>query len=207
MSSLFPQKPIRVNPHVFSFVRIGIHIGIVLWAANYFYQAFTGALPGDPVQALLDFTGIGALNLLLVSLLISVLSQKLKFSQFMRFRRTFGVYAAFYGLLHLGTFVAFELQFEWALIAKEIVGRPYILVGFTALLILLALLATSISKLKRSMGPSWQKLHNWVYLALILINVHFIWSTKSIDLQAIIYALISTVVLLSKRKKIVRLFK
>jgi sulfoxide reductase heme-binding subunit YedZ len=202
-----PQKPIRVKPRFLTLARISTHVGICLWAVCYFYQAFTGALPGDPVQALLDFTGIGALNLLLISLVVSVLSQHLKFSQLMRFRKTFGVYAAVYGLLHLSTFIAFELQFEWALVAKEIVSRPYILLGFTGLLLLLALLVTSINSIKKRMGPSWQKLHNWVYLALILVNVHFIWSTKSIDLQAIIYASLSTIVLLSKRKKIIRIFK
>ena len=74
------------------------------------------------------------------------------------------------------------------------------------LLILLSLAVTSISILKRRMGKRWQKLHNWVYLAVVLVGIHFYWSVKSEVIEPSIY-LIITLVLLSLRFKKLTSFK
>jgi sulfoxide reductase heme-binding subunit YedZ len=92
------------------------------------------------------------------------------------------------------------------LFINEIIKRPYITIGMAGLLILLSLAVTSISLLKRRMGKRWQKLHNWVYLAVILVGVHFYWSVKSDIIEPSIYLTI-TLILLSLRLKKFKVFQ
>lgn len=207
MKSTLFTSPIRIANGYITVARLLIHTISLIWLFVVLQQAFTGSLPGDPVQYLLDFTGIGALNLLLLSLSISPLAEFLKFGQLIVLRKTLGVYAAVYALSHLGVFIAFELQFEWGLIVSEIIERPYITVGFSALLILTSLLATSFQSVKKKMGKTWQKLHRWVYLALVLGLLHFLWSIKANELQPYIYIVLGAVLLLLRRKKIRMMFK
>jgi sulfoxide reductase heme-binding subunit YedZ len=187
--------------------RILIHAVSIVWLSGFYYQALSGQLSGDPVQHLLDFTGIGALNLILLSLIVSPLAQYLRFAQLMRVRKTLGVYAGVYALAHLYTFTAYELQFEWYLLASEIIERPYITVGMLALLILSALLITSLDKIKRLMGTKWQKLHNFVYIAVALGCLHYLWAVKSNVYEPLIYIALTVILLFLRRKKIKNIFK
>jgi sulfoxide reductase heme-binding subunit YedZ len=173
----------------------------------FYYQALNGQLRGDPVQHLLDFTGIGALHLILLSLCVSPLAQYFKFAQLMRIRKTLGVYASIYALAHLYAFVAYELQFEWLLVAAEIVERPYITVGMAALIILTALLVTSLDNIKRKMAGQWQKLHNFIYLAVGLACLHYLWAVKSEIYEPLIYMALAAVLLILRREKIKKIFK
>lgn len=209
MASYFGQrsKPIRVNPRFILLMRLTIHIVAVIWLGLVFTLGLSGQLPGDPVQYLIDFTGISALNLLVLSLCVSPLSEYFKFGQLVPIRKTFGVYAAIYALSHLFMFIAFELQFEWMLIGKEIVKRPYITVGFFALILLTSLLVTSFDRIKKRMGSQWFRLHRWVYLALALICLHFVWSIKADELAPLVYIAIACLLLVVRRKKIRRFFK
>lgn len=94
-----------------------------------FYQAFTDQLGADPVKALLHFTGIGAFNLVLISLLISPLAKYLRQGQLVTLRRPIGIYAFLYAACHFTSYLLFELQLEWSLLLSELVKRPYISVG------------------------------------------------------------------------------
>ena len=90
-----------------------------------------------------------------------------------------GVYTFVYAFAHLLTYIVFEIQLDMALVASEIVSRPYIIVGMAALLLLFALTATSFKRIQRNMGKKWQKLHNSIYLILPLALLHFSWSQKT----------------------------
>lgn len=207
MAFTLVAKPLRINAKYILFARATIHlssIGYLIWTL---YAGIAGLLPGDPVQYLLDFTGIGALNLLLLSLVVSPLSKIVKFAQLIRIRKTLGVYAAVYALSHFGVFIVFELQFEWGLIISEIVKRPYITVGFSSLVILTILLATSLNYAKSRLKRKWQDLHNWVYLALALACIHFLWSIKSTEIEALIYFLLGVIVLYMRKNKLLKPFK
>ncbi len=200
------SKPVRVNRRVIPLVQLAIHTTLLLWLVWELYLAIMGLLPGDPIQYLIDFTGIGSLNLLLASLVISIVAKQLKFSQIMPLRRTLGIYSAFYALLHVLVFISLELQFEWLLIGSEIIKRPYITVGFASFVILLSLLLTSPKRIKKQLGSKWQSIHNFSYLALILALVHFFWSIKSEELEPFVYIVLGLLVLLLKRKKLKLLF-
>lgn len=178
-----------------------IHILSLVWVMVYYYLAISDQLGGDPVQAILDFTGMGALHLLLLSLLVSPIAKALKQGQIMPWRRPLGLYAAFYACLHVASFIAFELGFEWKLIISEVIERPYITVGFVALVILIALSITSLPALRRIMGRKWQSLHNLVYLTILLICLHFWWSLKSDWLEPALYLFVALILLSARYSK------
>ena len=161
----------------------------------------------DPVEAILHFTGIGAFNLLLLSLLVSPLAKTLRQGILVNVRRLLGLYTFFYAFCHFTSYIVFELQLEWGLLLSEIIKRPYITVGFVALLVLTSLTVTSNRAAQRKLGPKWQKLHNWVYLAGLLIALHYIWSVKSDLVQPIIYWVLLITLLAFRREKLLRKIK
>ncbi|WDE04110.1 protein-methionine-sulfoxide reductase heme-binding subunit MsrQ [Thalassomonas viridans] len=188
-------------------LKVLIHLGALLPLVNLYYLALTDRLSADPVEAVIHFTGIGALNLLMITLLVSPLSKYTRQSFLMKTRRLLGLYAFAYALLHLLNFLFFEVQFDIALFVGEIFKRPYITVGMAAFIILLSLALTSFDKVKRRMGKSWQKLHNLTYLAVPLAGIHFYWSVKSEIIEPGIYLVLILVLLSLRRDKFRRWFK
>ena len=168
-------KFICITPAQAFGIKLLLHIVALSLLLVTYYQAFTDQLGADPVKAIIHFTSIGAFNLLLISPLAKYLRQ----DQFVTLRRPIGLYTFEYATCHFTSFLIFELQLEWSLIFSELLKRPYIAVGFMALLILSMLAATSTKSIQRRMGKTWQKTHNWVYVASLLVALHYIWSVKS----------------------------
>jgi sulfoxide reductase heme-binding subunit YedZ len=201
------RSPLRIAPSWVLLSRLLIHGISALWLAYIYYAAIEGNLPGDPVQYLLNFSGIGAIHLIMLSLLISPLAQYFKFAQLIRIRKTLDVYAAVYAIFHVYVFVAYELKYEWLLILEEIIKRPYITVGMLAFLILSSLLVTSLQSIKKAMASKWQKLHNFIYPALILGCIHYLWSVKSDWYEPTVYLILALGLLFLRKNKIKKIFK
>ena len=187
-------------------LKVIIHLGAILPLINLYLLAFSDELGADPVDAVIHFTGIGALNLLLITLCITPLAKKFKQGFLLNVRRLLGLYTFTYALIHLLNFIVFELQTDLSLFISEVIKRPYITVGMVALLALLALAITSINRFKRSMGTAWQKLHNVIYLTVLLAVVHFYWSVKSDITEPVIYFVIVLFLLACRAKKFKRWF-
>ncbi|KAA0454974.1 MAG: sulfoxide reductase heme-binding subunit YedZ, partial [Candidatus Thioglobus sp.] len=148
----------------------------------------------DPIEEITNPTGLWALRLLLLSLLITPLNKILPFS-IIKYRRMIGVFSFFYACLHLGIFLI-DQQFNPEFIAEDIIKRPYITIGFSTFIILFLLAITSTNKMVRWLGKRWKKLHKFIYLATILAVVHFYWQVKSIaDIEPLIYTLIALILL------------
>lgn len=179
-----------------------IHTVTLFLLIRLYFLAFQDLLGADPVEAVLHFTGIGALNLLLITLLVSPLAKYLKQGWLMQVRRLLGVYTFLYAFCHLLSFLAFEVQFDMTFFVNEIFKRPYITIGMVAFLLLFALTITSLNTLRRNMGKRWQYLHNFVYLIAILSGIHFYWSVKSEVIEPSIYIVIILALLWVRRKKI-----
>ena len=192
----------RLSTRHIVILKIVIHVAALLPLIYTFYLAANDQVGGDPVEALLHFTGIGGFNLLLLSLLVSPLAKKLKQGLLLRVRRLLGLYAFVYALVHLLSYIVFELQLNWALLFSEIVKRPYITVGFGGFLILAALALTSSQLAQRKLKARWQQLHNWVYLALLLVALHFIWSVKSDLVEPLIYWAMALFLLAQRKSKL-----
>src|SRR4030095_12066560 len=96
------------------------------------------------------------------------------------YRRMIGLFAFFYGALHLLTYVWFDRLFNFVSVAKDVVQRPFILVGMTAFVLMVPLAITSTNKMvKRLGGKGWARLHRLIYLAAIAGVVHFWMLVKS----------------------------
>lgn len=169
---------------------------------NMLYLTITDKISGDPVDALLHFSGMGSLNLLILSLVITPLAKTLRASALIKVRRLLGLYAFFYAALHLLTFILFELQLELQLVLTEIVERPFITVGFLAWIILLLLALTSTTAIQRRMGKRWQTLHSWIYIAAPLVVIHFYWSVKSDIIEPLLYAVVLLTLLWLRKDRI-----
>ena len=183
-------------------LKLIIHVGALLPLLNLYWLAFGDELGADPVEAVIHFTGIGALNLLLITLTVTPLAKITKQGYLLQTRRVLGLYAFTYALFHLVNFLSFEVQFDGALFISEVIKRPYITVGMVAFLFLTALAVTSVNKLKRKMGKSWQRLHNASYLIVLLVVVHFYWSVKSELTSPLFYFAMALVLLLFRYKKL-----
>ena len=179
-----------------------VHFAALYPLISLYYAAFQDRLGGDPVEAVIHFTGIGALNLLLLSLLLSPLAKKLQMAFLIQFRRMIGLYAFVYGLCHVLNFLFFEVQFDLQLFVDEVFKRPYITVGMAAFLLLLALAATSTHKIRRKMRERWQTLHNFSYLIALLVVINFYWSVKSEIVEPLLYASVYVALMALRRHKL-----
>ena len=188
-------------------LKLLIHLGALLPVIQLYYLALADNLGADPVKAVIHFTGIGAFNLLLVTLALSPLAKTFKLGFLMQLRRLLGLYVFAYALLHVLNFIVFELQFDFSLLLSEIIKRPYITIGFVALVLLFALAITSFDAIKRKMGRSWQSLHNFIYLLVLLVGIHFYWSVKSEVIEPGIYLAVTLILLYWRRDKIKRWLK
>jgi len=142
---------------------------------------------GDPVQYIIHYTGMGALNSLVAVLLISPIAKRFKQGLLMQTRRLVGLYVFGYATLHLMAFISLDLLFEWSLFIEEVIKRPYIIVGAVSFFVLTLLAISSFSLIRRKMAKRWQPLHNFIYLIAMLVPIHFYWSVKSEIIEPSIY--------------------
>ena len=141
-------------------------------------QGVLNQLGADPGKTLVHALGLWALRLLLLTLSITPL-QRFTPLQVLRLRRTLGLYALGYAILHLLGFAFFYLGFDMALLGNELLKRPYIVVGSVALLMLSMLGITSTRGWKQRLGRRWKILHKLVYLIVVLVLIHFAWQVKT----------------------------
>jgi sulfoxide reductase heme-binding subunit YedZ len=159
----------------------------------YFFADWLGA---NPAEYITRSTGDWTLRFLLITLAVTPLRQAFGWHWLARFRRMLGLYAFFYGLVHLSSYVAFDHVFEVAEIVKDIVKRPFITVGFTALVLMVPLAITSTDGMVRRLGARrWLALHRLVYAIAPLGVLHFWWMVKADVTEPAIYAAILAVLL------------
>lgn len=147
-------------------------------------------LGANPVEELIHRFGIWGLNFLLVTLAVSPLRQLTGQAWLLRFRRMFGLFAFFYVTMHFLVYAGLDQRFDLAVILEDIAERPYITVGFSALVLLLPLALTSTGGMMRRLGRNWKRLHRLVYPVAILGVWHFYWQVKLDTLEPTLYALI-----------------
>ena len=130
----------------------------------------------NPAETLIRSLGDWTLRFLCLTLAITPLRQWTNVAALARFRRMLGLFTAFYALLHFSSYAVFDMGLVWDDIVRDVAKRPFILVGTTALMLLLPLAATSFNRAVRWLGPArWQRLHRLVYAIALLAIVHFFW--------------------------------
>lgn len=200
----YSARPRQWRPAVAITGQIAVHLCAALPLLWLFYAIDQGLLGGDPVKELIHFLGLGALRLLMLTLLVSPLASALSFGQLNRLRRPLGLWCFAWGSLHLCAWLALELAFDWSLFGSELIEHTYILVGFAAWVLLLALAVTSLPKLMRLMRQNWKRLHGLVYLVLLLGCWHFWWSVKSGWIEPAAYLSVAVLLLFSRRVKVIK---
>ena len=144
------------------------------------YHALTNTLGPDPVARITHRTGFWTLYLLLISLGITPLRRlSVKLAWLVRFRRMTGLFAFFYGTLHLFTWIWLFSNFDVHAMLHDIVKRPYITMGMLGWLLLLPLALTSTQWSIRKLGKRWALLHRLAYGAAIAGVIHYWWIVKS----------------------------
>jgi methionine sulfoxide reductase heme-binding subunit len=140
-----------------------------LWVMTAFSMGWLGARPTNEA---IHQIGLWTIRLIFIALAITPLRAVLQWPRLILVRRMVGVAAFAYALFHLTLYTA-DQMFDLAKVAAEIVQRIYLAIGFTALLGLAALAATSTDGMVRHLGRRWQKLHRLVYLIALLAVVHY----------------------------------
>jgi sulfoxide reductase heme-binding subunit YedZ len=167
----------------------------IAWLVCCGLGLFGQSLGPDPIKFTLHAIGKTALNILLITLLVTPVRHLAGWPHVVRIRRMLGLFAFSYALLHFLIYLGLDQEWDFASVLKDIAKRPYITVGFTALVILIPLAITSTNKMMRRLGRRWQTLHRWVYAVAILGVWHYYWQVKRDVREPLIYAAILAILL------------
>lgn len=140
------------------------------------YAALTNQLGANPAEALIRSTGDWTLRMLCGVLAVTPLRVLLQLPALARLRRMLGLYVYFYAALHLLCYAGFDMGLDADDIVRDIAKRPFILVGFSAFVLLTPLAFTSWNRAIRWLGAArWRVLHRLVYVVAVLAVLHFFW--------------------------------
>lgn len=162
------------------------------------FGAFTDRLGANPAEYLIRAAGDWTLRFVCIVLAVTPLRVTFKLSALARLRRMLGLFAYFYVVVHLLSYSWLDMDFVVADIAKDIAKRPFILVGFSAFVLLTPLALTSFNRAIKALGVKrWQRLHKLVYVIAGLGLLHFFWirAGKNNFNEVLIYAAVIAVLL------------
>ena len=147
------------------------------------FDALRGNLGANPIEFFLRTTGVLTLVFLLITLSVTPLRKYFGWNNLVKFRRMLGLYAFFYGFLHLVTYSIFDKSLSISAIASDVWQRPFIAFGMSAFFLLIPLAVTSTNgMIKRLGGKNWSRLHKLTYPIAILGVIHF-WMIVKSDLK------------------------
>ena len=152
-------------------------------------------LGADPVRTLIHECGIWTLRLLWLTLLITPLRELTGLNDLLRLRRMLGLFAFFYSLLHMTAWVWLDQGLDGAVIVSEVVKRPYLALGMTAVLLMVPLAVTSTNAMMRRLRKRWLVLHRLIYVIALLGIWHFWWQVKKDIREPLVYALLLALLL------------
>jgi sulfoxide reductase heme-binding subunit YedZ len=183
------MKDIRFTKLVL-FINSVVPLTLLLWDV---YRRQVGA---NPLEFVTRTTGMLTLVFLTISLAVTPLRKITGANWLVKFRRMLGLFAFFYGFLHLGTYIAFDRFFHLSTIPADVVKRPFITVGMAAFFLMIPLAITSTNRMvKRLGGKTWGRLHRAVYLAAVLGVFHYWLLVKSDTRIPLTFAFVLAVLL------------
>ncbi len=159
--------------------------------ARIIYKGLTNDLGANPIEFVTRSTGEWILVFLMATLAVTPLRKLTGIPELIRFRRMLGLFAFFYGCLHLMTYVWLDQNFNFAGMVPDVYKRPFITAGFTAFVLMLPLALTSTRKwIGRLGGKRWQALHRLVYFSALAGVIHFLWLVKRVTIRPQTYAVL-----------------
>ena len=177
-------------PKIIVFLLCLLPLGFLIW------KAVNGLLGADPVAVITHATGDWTIRFLLITLAVTPVRKITHQYWLIRYRRMLGLFAFFYGCLHLLTWIVIDKFFDFPEMLADIAKRRFITVGMLGFALLIPLAVTSTQKAIRKMGKRWQKLHRLIYFSAIAGVIHYWWLVKADITLPRMYALILTGLLL-----------
>jgi sulfoxide reductase heme-binding subunit YedZ len=172
---LAARRTLKSILHLAAALPLGLLVARAIW--------LPASLGANPVAMLTDSLGLWALRLLLLTLALTPLRILTGVSHWLLYRRLVGLWAALYATLHFSLYVLVDQRLEWQVLLEDVLKRPWITVGASALMIFWILSLTSFTALRRRLGRHWDALHRLVYAAAILGVWHYYWQVKK-DVRA-----------------------
>jgi sulfoxide reductase heme-binding subunit YedZ len=168
-----PDKAVRILK-VPLFLLCLVPLGLLVW------KGFQQDLGANPVDVITRSTGKWTLVFLLITLAVTPVRKLAGMPWLVRFRRMLGLFAFFYGCLHLTTYVWLDKFFDVQAMLHDIAKRKFITAGMTGWFLMLPLAITSTTGwIRRLSGKRWQQLHRLIYISATAGVVHFIWLVKA----------------------------
>ena len=156
----------------------------LLWA----YQFVTGNLGVNPIEKLMDELGLMALRLIIITLMITTLSNIKPLKSIVVLRRMIGLFAFYYVCLHFSTYIVLDHFLDIQFIIQDIIKRPFITFGFISFLFLIPLASTSTNNMIKRLGfKLWKKIHYLIYPVAILASMHFYVLVRADKTEPVIY--------------------
>ena len=167
----------------------------LLWA----YQFVTGNLGVNPIEKLMDELGLMALRLIIITLMITTLSNIKPLKSIVVLRRMIGLFAFYYVCLHFSTYIVLDHFLYMQFIIQDIIKRPFITFGFISFLFLIPLASTSTNNMIKRLGfKLWKKIHYLIYPVAILASMHFYVLVRADKTEPVIYMGIIILLLLHR---------
>ena len=167
----------------------------LLWA----YQFVTGNLGVNPIEKLMDELGLMALRLIIITLMITTLSNIKPLKSIVVLRRMIGLFAFYYVSLHFSTYIVLDHFLDIQFIIQDIIKRPFITFGFISFLFLIPLASTSTNNMIKRLGfKLWKKIHYLIYPVAILASMHFYVLVRADKTEPVIYMGIIILLLLHR---------
>lgn len=175
--------------------KVLVFLGALVPLALLVRGAMTENLGVNPAETIQLETGRWALKFLLLSLAITPVRRLTGWNPIIQFRRMLGLFAFFYATCHFAAYWSFDLGFAFAAMVGDVLKRPFIALGFAALMLMLPLALTSTKGWIRRLGRRWTTLHRLVYVAAICAVLHFAWKVKVFTGDPVLYAAVLTLLL------------
>ena len=167
----------------------------LLWS----YQFVTGNLGVNPIEKLMDELGLMALRLIIITLMITSLSNIKTLKSIVVLRRMIGLFAFYYVCLHFSTYIVLDHFLDMQFIIQDIIKRPFITFGFISFLFLIPLASTSTNNMIKRLGfKLWKKIHYLIYPVAILASMHFYVLVRADKTEPVIYMGIIILLLLHR---------
>ena len=167
----------------------------LLWA----YQFVSGNLGVNPIEKLMDELGLMALRLIIITLMITTLSNIKPLKSIVVLRRMIGLFAFYYVCLHFSTYIVLDHFLDMQFIIQDIIKRPFITFGFISFLFLIPLASTSTNNMIKRLGfKLWKKIHYLIYPVAILASMHFYVLVRADKTEPVIYMGIIILLLLHR---------
>ncbi len=196
-SSFIQAMAIKYQPSKkqVAWIKTGLFVAALIPLARLVWLGVHDDLTANPIEFVERSLGTWALVILMITLSMTPIRLLTGMVWQIQLRRMMGLFMFFYVCLHFLTYIWLDQSFDWMAIVKDIAKHPYVLVGFSAFILVIPLAATSNNAMARRLREHWKQLHQLVYLIAILGVVHFWWLVKKDIREPLAYALVLAVLL------------